>query len=216
MNPTDASRGSNPRIFGHSVTIRTMLGVGPFIHLFRPRLPFESPLALRLDAGDTQRTQDTHYLVRGNLQWLFANDDVYEVVRVGEILSVEELDGDAAIQSERQDVVAGFAHGLRACVKPMYQITIVQTQRRRDLPVSTTNMNDYPTLDTAGCDHLLGQLSLAWYAPEPRQHNTKHIGHTVLLPRKYRTPAQKRYVLRLLSFGQETETKLKSVCGRDF
>ena len=99
--PSGVVRGGKLSVIGNGVVVRVVKCVCPFIHIGRSRLDGCCPFSILLDVGDTPRSQNAQHLFHGNTVQVFGHNEIYEIIRVWEILPSIPLDGDAAINPKR-------------------------------------------------------------------------------------------------------------------
>ena len=146
----------------------------PFIDVRRPRLDDLGPgTACDLDhlAGRSLRLlsglQDQRHAIGGQHPFDFVHrevaqildhEQVYQLVDIGQVGAVEGVDGDSAVQSNFAQVFPSLGDVFCA-VKSMDAVTLVRRQCRRQSPVTTTDMDDQPSLDAGRFEDLLsGQI----------------------------------------------------------
>ena len=110
-NPLEVSRGCHDIVLGHGVTVCPVKVVGPLINIFWPGLFQPAPGFSVTDQGDSTRGEDAHDFLVGNSRYIIGNDQVYEVVDVGEGASGQKVGGDRTIVRCGSDGLANAGKG---------------------------------------------------------------------------------------------------------
>ena len=114
-------------------TLADIIGHG--LALFRP-------LAILFDISHAVRAQNSHYLIGVNLRGPLRDDEVDQIVGVGQCPAVASLYGDRAVQSQRANVFSRSRHVFRISVESMHNVAIVHPQRGGQPAVTAAQMND--------------------------------------------------------------------------
>ena len=140
--PLQAARRVDNRIARHSVIIRLVHIVCPFVDLVRPRLDGPGPLARVFDIGDAPGTEHPHNLLHRHIAQILSHKQVYEIVDIGQMSTVERISRDDAIKPPRLDLSANTIHIAGIRIQTVHQIALAGVELGRLHPITTAEMND--------------------------------------------------------------------------
>ena len=179
--PLDEFRRSHPSVLARRIAGGVVSRVGPVVHLVGNRLAIRRVQARVPDPGLAAGNQDTFHLSYGNLHSLPLNEDIHRFVRIGEMRTPSQRNGNRAVQARRQDL---GTHGLQ----PFHRINQTVHQgvrptrdgkRRRRPPNPYQNhqpaMPSIPSKDLIEADALgRGQRPLRHPRQEKHPSRTQH------------------------------------------
>ena len=142
-------------ILRHGVVPGVVQVVGPLVDLRRPRLDCLRPSVGGSNAGGAAGGQDTHHLVAGYFPAVLHHEQIDEVIRIGQRLAVESIDGHRPVDPHRMD---GFARPIDVVgidVQPMHQVALTAAERRGQRSVAAPHV-DHKTAPAGASFHELG------------------------------------------------------------
>ncbi len=155
-DPLEMLRRPDDGVAGHGVVARVVQVMSPFVDVGGPRLDRLCPLAVLLDVRHAVGAQDAHHFVHRDGAQVLRDEQVDEVVGVGQAFAAPRLDGDVAVQAERADVHACLFDVGGVGVETVDEITVVRPQRGRQPAVAAADVNDEPALDPGRRQDRLG------------------------------------------------------------
>ncbi len=142
----------------HGIAVSGVQEMGPLVHRpgpwFHPLLPL--PLILQVScASRCQYAKD--FLLRRRYGGI-GHDQVYEVVCIGQALSIKESNGDRAMKTRDCQPLSCRHHILRVTVQSMHNETVVTTQGCRELSIPAAEVNNEAPPDASLVEDALGLI----------------------------------------------------------
>ncbi len=97
--PLKAFWGADFLVFGNGVALCVVVVMGPVIERCRLGFLGGNPRAVGSGEEDAVGDEDAEGFVTRNVSQIFGDDEVHEVVDVGERFSVEAVDGNGSVQA---------------------------------------------------------------------------------------------------------------------
>lgn len=88
------------------------------------------------------------------------NNQINEIVNVGQSPSGPTLHWDAPVQTERTDTCLGRLYVSRVCVQAVHNVVVTGPQGGGEPTVPAADVNDQPTWATGCCQDIVGDLML--------------------------------------------------------
>ena len=148
-NPLGVAWWPDHLVVCHRISTGVVEKVGPFVNVFGPRLDGLAPAAVLPCVQRAAGSQHTQRFGHRDAAEILGHYQVHQVFRVRQMLPVEAVDRDRAVQSKRSDILACLADVLHILIQPVNQIAVTAERRPADcaqrgceLSVATTNMDD--------------------------------------------------------------------------
>ena len=169
-DPLHVARRSDDRIVGHGVARRVVEIVGPLVDLPRPWLDGLRPPAILLDVGDALGRQRPHDLAPRDPAEVLRDEQADDAVGIRELVSLESVDGDDAVQAERPDTLTGPPNISRIPVEAVNEVAVARPQPGGQLAVAAAEVDDQSTLDPGGVEDLPRRLGGGRFCQQRRGH----------------------------------------------
>jgi len=151
-----AGRADEP-VAGDGVVGCVVEEMGPLVDIVGPGLDHLLPAALTANTGDPARGQHPHNLVHRHLAGLFDDNQVDEVLSIGQGRPGMEFCRDGAINPLCPDVVSGLPDLFGVGVEAVDGVSVVGAQCRREPAFAAAQVHNDSSLDTRELEHLSGQ-----------------------------------------------------------
>ena len=152
--PLEVAGDADPPVARHRVAVGAVEPVSPLVHVCWPGLRARRPLAAPPDAGDAAGGEHPQDLVLGDARCIVHDDEIDQVVDVGQAPAVEGIHRHLPIEAERLDVLPGLLDLRTVGVQALNHTAIAGTQSRRHPAVAAAEMDDQPALDARGGEDL--------------------------------------------------------------
>jgi hypothetical protein len=152
--PLIAPRRADHRIMRHRITGRIVEEVRPLVDLSRPRLDRFRPRLALLDVRHAIGRQDAQHLRHRDLARLLGDDQVGEVVDVGQYVARQPVRRDGAIEPPRLDASPRLRHVRCLPVEALDEVALARVQSRRQRAVAAPEVHDEPSRYPSGFEYL--------------------------------------------------------------
>ena len=153
-DPLHVLRQPDPCVLGNGVVVRPVQVVGPLVNLYGPRLGRLLPGLTRLDTRHSAGRQHADHLFHGNIAEVLGDEEIDEVIRIGEIVLLPMADGCLTVQAIVLDMLSGFGRFASIAAKSVNNEAVVGGEIGHKRAATRSDMHDEPALDARVCRHL--------------------------------------------------------------
>ena len=142
---------------------RSALGVvevvGPVVDIVGPRSDGFAPRAVAANVGHAAGAKDPHQLLLGDLSKILGDDQVHQVVDVGQMLPVKQFGRHSPAEVGRLNVRPGLGNIGRIGIESLDDKRTADPKGCGQTPVVAAELDYQATLDTGGFQDLVGRLT---------------------------------------------------------
>ena len=146
-DPLQVPRRSDDLIVGDGVAAGVVEVVGPFVDVLRTRLDGHLPTSVRTDHCNALRSEHAEDFLHLKVAQVFGDDEVDQIVDVGQSLAVESVGGDVAVKAGLTQAQTQPLHGVRIGVEAVYLEARVRTEGGRQFTVADADVDDESPAD---------------------------------------------------------------------
>jgi len=150
--PTQAAGVAGHRVVRDGRALGVVEVVGPLVEFLRPGLDQFLPGRALLDEGHAPRAQDTHHLGHRQAAGLLDDQDVHQVVDIGQVLAIEEVGADLARDAAREEKLARLADLCLVGVEALDDEGAAAPEFRGSFPISAAQVDDQAAREAGGPD----------------------------------------------------------------
>ena len=144
------ARRADDAVMGHGVVVGAVKMLRPFVDAGGPWFDCLGPCFALLDASHAQRCQHAHDLRHGNLASVLDDNQIHQIVHIGQALAVEQVDRNRAVQARRLDGGPRLFDVGRRGVQTLNDNVVARSQRGGQLAGPAAQMDDEAALDHGG------------------------------------------------------------------